>query len=172
MPSKPSTIANRGAAQAFLVKGLRLGLTTDEIIAQVTAAGLGYAPSTMARDLTRLRASPLPRQVPFGALTSLTSFTGKPLRLLGKGPQRYQYRFFARTRNELGQFNGGYVTWSFTSQSLLIPDIANGIGISIAPTAEDLSQNYQAPEGTVDISTNDIETLDTPYEIGSGVGFD
>lgn len=167
MASRITPGSNRGNAQKFLVSGVRLGLTNSAIYDQLRAGGLSYDKTAFSQDMQRLRSNPLPRQAPFGSLTGFTSFTGKPVKLLTGGSPRFQYIFSARTRNSFGQFNGGSVTWSFTSPSLLIPDIANGIGLALMPDVSAEKYTSTIPEDTAQIYESDVLTYDTPYELGA-----
>lgn len=160
--------SNRAQAQKFLLWGIRMELSNNQIYNQLVAGGLGYNKGNFGADMQRLRAAPLPRLAPIGSLTSLTSFSNFPPRLISGGTPRYQYIFTARTRNSLGQFNGGTLTWSFMTDQLLIPDIAMGIGIATAPSVSTERYSTSLPEDTVPVYENDIYGYDQPIALGSG----
>lgn len=162
MATASGSTPNRLQAQKFVASGVRLGLSGASILEQLQSAGLGYSTQAFYTDFNRIKASGVPRQVPFGSLTSLTKFQGAPVQLLASGAARYQYTFSARTRNTSGQFTGKTVTWSFLSSSLLIPDIANGIGIAMTPDVTSERYNAGLPTDVAQISESDIETYDAP----------
>jgi len=167
MASKLTPGSNRGNAQKFLQWGISQGLSNNAIYSQITAGGLGYNKGNFNGDMARLRASPSPRLASIGSLTQLTNFTNFPPRLLTAGPKRYQYVFTARTRNDLGQFNGGSLSWSFMTDQLLIPDIAMGIGIATAPDVTNERYSSSVPSDTAQVSVGDIYGYDSPLLLGT-----
>lgn len=162
MAAPSGSTPNRLQAQKFVASGVRLGLSGASILEQLQSAGLGYNTQAFYTDFNRIKASGVPRQVPFGSLTNLTNFQGAPVQLLASGPARYQYIFNARIRNTSGQFTGKNITWSFLSTSLLIPDIANGIGIAMTPDVTSERYNQGLDSDVSQISVSDIETYDAP----------
>lgn len=158
--------SRRAQAQKFIVSGLRLGLPGTQILEQLQLGGLGYNKTQFSQDLARLRAGTLPRAAPAGSLTHLVSFEGSPIQLITRGEPRYQYVFEARVRNSLGQFTASTLTWSFTSPNLLIPDIAAGIGIALAPDVNGERYGKTLSDDSVPISPGDVYMYDSPFALG------
>lgn len=158
---------NRGLAQPFLRSAVKMGLTNNQTYEQLQAAGLAYGTRAFQSDMAALRSGPTPRAVPFGSVSNRVSFSPTTSKILSKGESRYQYIFEARIRNSAGQYTNQTATWSFTSPSLLIPDIAAGIGIALAPDFTTETYSSQVPPDTLPINPSDVYMYDNPYQLGN-----
>ena len=153
-------------ALRFMLSGIRQGLNNSAILEQLQIGGLGYNKTQFSQDMAGLRAGKLPRAAPVGSLTNLVSFKGSPIRLIARGPARYQYVFEAQLRNSSGQFTSSRLTWSFSSPNILIPDIAAGIGIALAPDVSGERYSPGLPSDVAPISSSDIYMYDSPLQLG------